>query len=127
MTTSAAPGYSAEPPEDEWSPVRQAVELQDVELLARLLDDGADPNEIYRGMTLLLHAIDVEGDSALQSGGPLTVATTAVLLAYGADPRLSGAPGGQTPLALAERYHHDLALRLLRRHMSNLPDVHDAG
>lgn len=37
-------------------------------------------------MTLLTHAIDIEGDGFLQSGQPLTVHSTAVLLAFGADP-----------------------------------------
>jgi putative nucleotidyltransferase with HDIG domain len=99
-----------------WPPTLFAVEHQDVELLARLLDAGADPDE-GNGATPLTHAIDTEGDAALQSGEPLTVATTAVLLAYGADPALRDA-SGETPLEVAERYDHTLAIRLLRRHLS---------
>jgi putative nucleotidyltransferase with HDIG domain len=98
-----------------WPPTLFAVEHQDVELLARLLDAGADPDE-GTGATPLTHAIDTEGDSALQSGDPLTVATTAVLLAYGADPELPDATG-ETPLQVAERYNHAPAIRLLRRHL----------
>ncbi|MFJ4357727.1 HD domain-containing protein [Streptomyces massasporeus] len=98
-----------------WPPTLFAVEHQDVELLARLLDAGADPDE-GNGATPLTHALDTEGDSALQSGDPLTVATTAVLLAYGADPELPDA-AGDTPLQVAERYDHAPAIRLLRRHL----------
>ncbi|WP_343238010.1 HDIG domain-containing metalloprotein [Streptomyces sp. SID2999] len=99
-----------------WPPALFAVEHQDAELLARLLDAGADPDE-GNGATPLTHAIETEGDVALQSGEPLTVATTAVLLAYGADPALRDA-SGETPLEVAKRYDHVLAMRLLRRHLS---------
>lgn len=43
--------------------------------------------------------------------------TTAVLLAYGADPELPDG-NGTTPLMAAERYDHTLAINLLRRHTS---------
>ncbi|MET7985954.1 MULTISPECIES: HDIG domain-containing metalloprotein [unclassified Streptomyces] len=99
-----------------WPPTLFAAEHQDVELMARLLDAGADPND-GDGATPLTHAIDSEGDGALQSGKPLTVATTAVLLAYGADPGLPDG-SGETPLQVAEQYDHLLAIRLLRRHLS---------
>ncbi|MFF2305591.1 ankyrin repeat domain-containing protein [Streptomyces sp. NPDC058128] len=82
---------------DYWTPTHFAVEHEDTETLARLLANGADPDEVFSNMTLLTHAIDTEGDGALQSGQPLTVHTTAVLLAFGADPELVD-PGGHTPL-----------------------------
>ena len=99
-----------------WPPTLFAIEHQDAELLARLLDAGADPDE-GNGATPLTHAIETEGDVALQSGEPLTVATTAVLLAYGADPVLRDG-SGKTPLEVAKRHDHVLAGRLLRRHLS---------
>ncbi|MFE0171713.1 hypothetical protein ACFWZ2_05300 [Streptomyces sp. NPDC059002] len=101
-----------------WPPESFAVEHQDVELLACFLDAGADPNSVSltNGLPLLMHAIDMEGDGALQTSGPLTVATTAVLLAYGADPE-HGTPDGDAPLSLAEYYNHGPAIRLLRRHI----------
>ncbi|MET8433345.1 ankyrin repeat domain-containing protein [Streptomyces sp900116325] len=99
------------------SPAHYAVEHEDVETLAQLLDAGADPNEVDGGLTLLTHAIDVEGDGALQQGEPLTVHTTAVLLAYGADPQLVD-PQGNTPMSIAEEYGHELAIRLLRRYLA---------
>lgn len=102
---------------DYWTPAHHAVEHEDAETLARLLADGADPNEVFDNMTLLTHAIDVEGDGSLQSGQPLTVHTTAILLAFGADPELAG-PGGHTPMEVAEHYCHDLAAKLLRAHIS---------
>ncbi|MFD5813705.1 hypothetical protein [Streptomyces sp. NPDC127038] len=81
----------------------------------QLLAKGVDPDEVCHDMTLLTHAIDAEGDGALQSGRPLTVHTTAVVLAFGADPQLSG-PDGTAPMDLAVHYGHDLAVELLQRH-----------
>jgi ankyrin repeat protein len=106
------------PTENSWTPAHQAVELDDVEALTRLLDSGTDPNEVCGGMTLLTHAIDLEGDTTLQSGQPLTVHTTAALLAHGADPQLID-PGGRTPLETAVGYDHALAVRLLERRMGS--------
>ncbi|OII69941.1 MULTISPECIES: ankyrin repeat domain-containing protein [unclassified Streptomyces] len=112
---------------DGWTPAHQAVEQEDAETLARLLADGADPDERCFGATLLLHAIDVEGDGSLQSGEPLTVHTTAVLLAFGADPELPDADG-KTPLDTARWYGHDPAVRLLQAHISRrASDGHPGG
>ncbi|WP_308071482.1 hypothetical protein [Streptomyces spinosus] len=68
-------------------------------------------------MTLLTHAIDVEGDASLQSGQPLTVRTTAVLPAFGADPELADPPG-PTPMDMAREYGHGLAITPLQAHTS---------
>lgn len=102
---------------DYWTPAHQAVEQEDAEALARLLAAGADPDEVFSNMTLLTHAIDAEGDRSLQSGQPLTVHTTAVLLAFGADPELAD-PDGRTPMNMADHYGHDLAMKLLQTHIS---------
>ncbi|MFP3991901.1 ankyrin repeat domain-containing protein [Streptomyces sp. E11-3] len=102
---------------DFWTPAHRAVEHEDAETLARLLANGADPDEVSGNMTLLTHALDAEGDGALQSGDPLTVHTTAVLLAFGADPQLAN-PDGHTPMDVAVHYGHDLAIQLLQRHIS---------
>ncbi|MFI9648383.1 ankyrin repeat domain-containing protein [Streptomyces sp. NPDC052040] len=88
---------------DYWTPAHQAVEQEDAEALARLLATGSDPDEVFGNMTLLTHAIDIEGDGSLQSGQPLTVHTTAVLLAFGADPERA-APDGRTPMDMANRF-----------------------
>lgn len=58
-------------PDKPWTPAHRAVESGDHAELPRLLDSGVDPVEVCCGMTLLLYAIDVEGDGALQSGGSL--------------------------------------------------------
>ncbi|KPI22235.1 Ankyrin [Actinobacteria bacterium OV320] len=102
---------------ERWTPVHQAVEMSEYETLAALLDAGADPNEMCFGHTLLTHAIELEGDSHLQSGHPLNTATTAIVLAYGADPRLPGEYG--TPLQTAESYNHEPAERLLQRFLES--------
>lgn len=103
--------------ENPWTPAHQAVEISDYEKLTVLLDAGADPNEICCGQTLLVHAIELEGDSTLQSGVELNSALTAIVLAYGADPAL-GAPGRRTPLEMAQYYDHKMAERLVRRYLS---------
>ncbi|WP_306419855.1 ankyrin repeat domain-containing protein [Streptomyces capoamus] len=82
--------------ESQWTPAHEAVETSDYEALTVLLASGTDPNERCFGHTLLTHALDVEGDSHLQTGYPWNTAATAVLLAYGADPQLP-ADDGQTP------------------------------
>ncbi|MFF2101213.1 ankyrin repeat domain-containing protein [Streptomyces sp. NPDC058202] len=101
---------------DYWTPAHHAVEHDDAETLARRLANGADPDEVFSDLTLLTHAIDAEGDGSLQSGEPLTVHITAVLLAFGADPELAD-PAGRTPLDMAAHYGHDLAVNLLRAHI----------
>ncbi|MEV6781044.1 ankyrin repeat domain-containing protein [Streptomyces sp. NPDC051098] len=102
--------------ENYWTPAHQAVELEDTETLARLLADGGDPDEVFSTMTLLTHALDAEGDGALQRGKPPTVHTTAVLLAFGADPELPD-PDGRTPMDVAVTYNHDLAVKLLQAYI----------
>lgn len=99
-----------------WPPTLFAAEHLDADLMAHLLDAGAAPDEGTTA-TPLTHTIDSEGDATLQSGAPLSVTTTAVLLAYGADPELPDG-NGTTPLMVAERYDHTLAINLLRRHIS---------
>ncbi|MEV5645606.1 ankyrin repeat domain-containing protein [Streptomyces flaveolus] len=94
--------------------------MSEYETLSVLLDAGADPDEVFFALTLLTHAIDTEGDSHLQSGHPLHTAGTAILLAYGADPRLPAADG-ETPLQIAEYYHHEPAQRLLQRFLALTP------
>ncbi|WP_191871661.1 ankyrin repeat domain-containing protein [Streptomyces filipinensis] len=102
---------------DYWTPAHRAVEQEDAKILDRLLATGSNPDEVFGNMTLLTHAIDAEGDGCLQSGQPLTVHTTAVLLAFGADPELAD-PEGRTPMDMANRYGHDLAVKLLQAHIS---------
>jgi ankyrin repeat protein len=99
---------------ERWTPVHEAVEMGEYEALTVLLDAGADPDEVCFGHTPLTHAIEVEGDGHLQSGYRLNTAATAILLAYGADPRLPG-PDGSTPLQVAHSYNHEPAEQLLLR------------
>ncbi|MFD9611112.1 ankyrin repeat domain-containing protein [Streptomyces sp. NPDC059083] len=100
--------------ESSWTPAHQAVESDDHATLTRLLDEGADVNEVCCEMTLLMHAIDQEGDSALQSGKPTDSALTAIVLAYGADP-LATLEGRKSAYELAQFYDHGMAIRLLDR------------
>jgi ankyrin repeat protein len=99
-----------------WSPTHQAIEDGDAVELARLLDSGADPNEICSRMTLLTHAVDYEADTAIQTDREMQVTLIAVLLAYGASPRIvDGA--GKSPFEVAQDYQHVAAKRLLQRFM----------
>ncbi|MFD3622268.1 ankyrin repeat domain-containing protein [Streptomyces sp. NPDC058676] len=108
---------SSLPDVEEWTPAHKAVEGGDYEALTILLDAGVDPNELCFGHTLLTHAIDLEGDGHLQTGHSLNTAATAILLAYGADPRLPGSDG-ETPLQIAHSYDHEPAKRLLQRYLT---------
>lgn len=82
--------------------------------LDRLLDDGADPNEQWDGVTLLQHAMQVEVADAVQSDERLHVDITALLLARGADPtRRSHGGDGDTALETARSLGHWLAECLL--------------
>jgi uncharacterized protein len=96
-----------------WSPAHLAVEQQDLPRLRDLLDGGNDvEDDDGHGWTLLRHAIDVEHDSHVQSGGPLHADVTAFLLARGADPLrpLNGVPAA----AEAETRGHWLAAEIMR-------------
>src|ERR1700730_111534 len=77
-----------------WSPVHLAVEHRDLPRMRDLLDAGHDVEDDNGGeWTLLRHAIDVEYDGHLQSGGPLHADVTMFLLARGADPTRKGPRG----------------------------------
>ncbi|MFD4370050.1 ankyrin repeat domain-containing protein [Streptomyces sp. NPDC058486] len=99
--------------ESPWTPAHQAVESSDHATLTRILDEGADADEVCCQMTLLMHAIDTEVDVANQSGEPSDSALTAILLAYGADPHL--AVNGETAYDWARNLRHDTAIRLMDR------------
>jgi hypothetical protein len=114
------------PAVERWTPVHEAVELGEYEALTVLLNAGADPDEACFGHTLLTHAIEVEGDGHLQSGYRLNTAATAILLAYGANPRLP-APDGSTPLQVAHSYNHELAERLLLRWLARKEEAGSGG
>ncbi|MFJ3505714.1 ankyrin repeat domain-containing protein [Streptomyces sp. NPDC090135] len=96
-----------------WTPAHQAVELSEHVTLTRILDEGADADEVCCQMTLLMHAIETEVDVANQSGEPIDSALTAILLAYGADPHL--AVNGQAAYDWAHELRHDMAIRLMDR------------
>ncbi|MEU6624688.1 ankyrin repeat domain-containing protein [Streptomyces litmocidini] len=107
---SGRSGQEIEP----WTPARQAVGSSGHATLTRLLDGGADVNEVCFGMTLLTHATELEGDSALQPGQPIDSALTAIVLAHGADPTATP-DGGSSAYEMARFYDHDRAIRLLGR------------
>ncbi|MGW2303840.1 ankyrin repeat domain-containing protein [Streptomyces sp. NPDC001809] len=97
--------------ENPWTTAHQAVELSDHAMLTRILDEGADADEVCCQITLLMHAIDTEVDAANQSGEPIDSALIAILLAYGADPHL--AVNGETAYDWARELRHDMAIRLM--------------
>lgn len=96
-----------------WSPAHNAVEMSDIESLVSLLDSGTDVDDpTSDGCTLLHHAIDLEVDSAAQTGESLKVGLTRLLVERGAD--LDHRWHGQTPLEVAEHRGHHLAVAVIR-------------
>jgi hypothetical protein len=96
-----------------WTPARNAVELEDLPRLRDLLNAGHDvEDDDGNEWTLLRHALDVEYDGHVQSGGPLHADVTAFLLARGADPlrECNGIP----VVVAAERMGHWLAAEIMR-------------
>jgi hypothetical protein len=89
----------------------EAIELGDLDALRAALDGGCDVDLVRNGMTLLQHAIDVEADSHAQTGKPLHVDATALLVTRGADFRLVP-PGGISAEHLAAQSGHWLALEI---------------
>jgi uncharacterized protein len=103
------------------TPAHLAVEHEDLPRLRDLLDAGHDiEDDNGDGWTLLRHAIDVEHDGHLQTGGPLHVDVTAFLLARGADPQRRG-PDGTTALHDAETRGHWLAAEIIRSWIARSP------
>jgi len=87
VTSASPPGLPQRTSVMQWSPAHRAVEQEDLPLLRDLLNAGNDvEDDDGDGWTLLRHAIDIEYDGHVQSGGPLHADVTAFLLARGADP-----------------------------------------
>ena len=106
-----------------WSPAHHAVEHEDLPQLRDLLDAGADvEDDNGDGWTLLRHAIDVEHDGHVQTGGPLHTDVTAFLLARGANPlrHTDGIPIVEE----AEMRGHWLAAEIMRAWITR---AHPAG
>lgn len=117
-------GPSSWPEVESWTPVHRAVAMPDYETLTGLLDSGADPDEVCFGLTLLTHAIGLEGDGHVQTNYALNTASTAILLAYGADPRLPAIDGETPPTdrrALPPRTDQTAAPALPRPHPGRPP------
>ena len=97
----------------EWSQAHNAVELEDLPRLRELLDAGHDiEDDNGDGWTLLRHAIDVEHDGHVQTGGPLHADVTAFLLARGANPLRC--VNGISAMTEAEICGHWLAAEIMR-------------
>lgn len=94
-------------------PLHLAIEQQRVEIARRLIAAGANVNQdLGDGWTPLVHAIDVESDSAWQSHhktGHEPTVLTELLLATGAKPT-------KQAFDVAESYRNNKAMELLRRY-----------
>ncbi|MFE7615719.1 ankyrin repeat domain-containing protein [Streptomyces sp. NPDC057496] len=82
----------------DMTPERIALEQDDLEGLRSLLDSGVDVHQEWNGFTLLHSAVDGEIDGHIQTGEPLHVDATALLLSKGADP-MRPSHGGKGPSA----------------------------
>lgn len=71
---------------DDMSPARLALEQDNLEKLREILDNGGDVHQEFNGFTLLHSSVDGEIDAHIQTGEPLHVDATALLLSKGADP-----------------------------------------
>lgn len=114
--TAAPPipsGAAWKTPAMTWSPAHIAVEQQDLPRLRDLLDARHDvEDDDGHGWTLLRHAVDVEHDSHVQTGGPLHADVTVFLLARGADPLLPC--NGMTVIAEAQTCGHWLPAQIMQ-------------
>jgi hypothetical protein len=113
VTSALPPAPIRRSPAMTWSPAHLAVEQEDLLRLRDLLDAGHDvEDDDGHGWTLLRHAIDVEHDSHIQTGGPLHADVTAFLLARGAGPLRTC--NGMTVITEAETRGHWLATEIMR-------------
>lgn len=91
----------------------EAIEVGDLEALRSALDAGADVNAVRDGLSLLQHALDIEVDTHVQTGQPLHVDATALLIARGADPFMVP-PGGISAEHFAFQAGHWLAMEIFK-------------
>ncbi|PLW65701.1 ankyrin repeat domain-containing protein [Streptomyces sp. SCUT-3] len=107
----------------EMSPTHLALEQDRLEDLRDLLAAGADVHEEYNGFTLLHRAVDGEIDGHTQTGEPLHVDATALLLSQGADPvRRSHNGKGLSAHHLAFVNRHWLACALFEAWIAHCGD-----
>jgi ankyrin repeat protein len=102
---------------DEWTPLHNAIENYQIDVVAYLLENGAEldlPDQ--QGNTALHWAIDIEVDSWQQDyrpGKPIEIAITTLLINKGANLNAKN-NRGQTPLDWAVDMGHHQAAALLR-------------
>lgn len=110
---AAGADVNAVAPGGQYPPLHLAIEQMEVDIVRRLIEAGADVNrDLGEGWTPLVHAIDIESDSAWQAHyelGHETTELSELLLAVGAT---------LTELAfeIVEDYDNDKARRLLRKY-----------
>ena len=96
-----------------WNALHAAIENMQVEVVQYLLEAGADPDMLCGGIRPLHHAIDVEADTAAQTGEQLAFVLTPLLIEAGAD--VNGVDeSGRTPLQWALDWGHQSGIELLR-------------
>jgi len=128
VASALPPAPARRSPAMTWSPAHRAVEQEDLPRLRDLLDAGHDiEDDDGHGWTLLRHAIDVEHDGHVQTGGPLHADVTAFLLTRGADPLRPS--NGMTVVAEAEIRGHWLAAEIMQAWITRCrqPAEHEEG
>lgn len=103
-----------------WNPLCAAIENNHSPVIQYLLNAGADPDFRHNGLPALHHMIDVEMDGYQQGNTPVLPSADLVklLVEVGAD--ISLEYDGQTPLQLAEWYHHEAAIKYLQSQVIQL-------
>lgn len=104
---------------DGRSALEVAIECDDVSSLRRLIAAGANVNAaMANGWTPLHMAVDFEGDCNVQNHLPMDLRHIQPLLDAGADPAAEYTTSGsvvKTPIAMAVRYEHILAVEAMTR------------
>jgi hypothetical protein len=106
--------------DDYFSPAHDAVEHENLAELVEQLRTGADPEEVWGGLTLLQHAIDAEV-IAYEDGQPLNADMTTAILSAGADPRRPKGPL-KSAQVMAVRRGHLLATELFDAWIRDHPE-----
>jgi hypothetical protein len=97
-----------------WNPLHAAIENDQIAAVHYLLSVGADPDFRYNDWPALHHAIDAEMDGYQQTNASILPSAYLVrmLVEAGADTNIEC--DGETPLQLAEWWHHEAVIKYLR-------------
>jgi len=100
--------------ESGWNPLHMAIEWYRPKVVEAIIQAGASLEAICNGATPLCHAIDLEVDSAHNTGSDMVHVITSLLIDAGANLDSEDAMG-RTPLALAQACGHFQAVEIIKK------------